>query len=48
MHFVAFNVTNLQEKSNASPRKCNMNRIILNSHVPDLLEKIDPPDNLAK
>jgi len=41
-------IANLQEKSDASPGKCSMNRIILNCGVPDLLEEINPPDDLAK
>ena len=48
MSFAIFNITNLQEKSNTSPRKCSMNRIILNSRIPDLLKKIDPLGDLAK
>ncbi len=48
MPLATFDTTNLQEKSDPGPRKCSMNRIILNSRVPNLYEKVNPLDNLAK
>jgi hypothetical protein len=46
--FGYFHTTNLQEKPDASPGKCSMDWIILNSDVPNLLEDIDPLDDLAE
>jgi hypothetical protein len=40
--------TYLQKKSDAGPGKCSMDWIILNSGVPNLLEYIDPLDDLAE
>lgn len=45
---ITIHITNLQEKSDAGPRKGSVNRIILNGRVNNLLEKIDPLDNLAE
>jgi len=36
--------TNLQEKLNSSLGKGGVGRIVLNDHVPNLLENIDPRD----
>jgi hypothetical protein len=46
--FATINTTNLQEKSNASPRESSINRIILNSCISHLLKEINPLDNLAE
>ena len=46
--FLSWDATNLQKKSDASPGKCSMDGIILNSNISNLLEKINPLSDLAK
>jgi hypothetical protein len=48
MFYFYMETTNLQKKSNASPGKPSMDWIVLNRDVSDLLEEIDPPDDLAE
>jgi hypothetical protein len=48
MIFLCWDATNLEEKSDASPGKCGMDRIILGSIISNLPEKINPFNDLAK
>jgi hypothetical protein len=40
--------TNLQDETDPCPGKCSMHRIVLNRNIPQLLENVDPPDDLVE
>ena len=40
--------TNLQHETDPCPGKCSMHRIVLDHSIPNLLENVDPPNNLVE
>ncbi len=40
--------TNLQDKTDPSPKQCSVDRVILNCVVSNLFKKVNPYDNFAE